>query len=93
MLNDHEFLRDALIKSSFYFEKEVKRRASATADILEAKYAKREKKQVHLLTSARTMRAMCDSDSNSDYSDSDSDSSSEARYLDEISDDDDEDFC
>ena len=92
MLNDHEFLRDALIKSSFYFEKEFKRRASSMADRMEAKHASREKKQVHLLHSIGTMRAMYDdSDSDSDY---DSDSSSEARYLDEVSDDDDEeDFC
>ena len=87
VLNDCKFLRDALIKSSFYFEKEVKRRASATADRLEAKHASREKKQINLLHSIGTMRAMCDD------SDSDSDSSSEACYLDEVSDDDDEAFC
>ena len=56
---------------------------------MEAKHASREKKQLHLLHSVRAMRAMYDSDSDSD---SDSNSSSEARYLDEVSDDE-EDFC
>jgi hypothetical protein len=96
ILKDTQFLRDALIKSSMYFDREVKRRASATADQLEATHARREKKhekkQVNLLHSISTMRAMCD-DSDSD-SDCGSSSSSEARYLDEVSDDDDdEDFC
>jgi hypothetical protein len=89
VLKNHAFLCDALIKSSFYFEKMVKRRAAVIADKMEAKHASREKKQLHLLHSVRTMRAIYDSDSDSD---SDSDTSSEARYLDEDSGDE-ENFC
>ena len=69
ILKDHEFLRDAVIKSSLYFSNEEKRQRAA---LKKAAISSIERKRVSLLTTMSTINDM------------DSDDDSVVRYLDDL---------
>ena len=76
ILKDHEFLRDAVIKSSLYFANEDKRQKAA---LKKAAISSIERKRVSLLNTISTINDM------------DSDDESVIRYLDDLGIDEDDD--